>query len=636
MEIFKLLGRIGIDGDVEAQKALDRVSDKAKKVGETMKAVGKAVTLFGAGMVAGIIGVTNASSDLEEATSKFRTVFRGLEKEADAFADTLEKSYGLATVEARKYLGAVQDLLVPMGMERKEAALLSNEIVKLSVDLGSFNNLDTERVMLDIQSALVGNFETMKKYGVVLNATKVEQEIMNQGWAKSKDEITQNMKAQAAYNLMVAGSTDAMGDFIRTSDGYANQVKIMRSGLASLITDLGDIFIPIMKDFVKLINVGTGDIREWIKENKNLILILGGAGGVAAVLGPVLLLVGQLIVMMPQLTAGIIALKTAAFPLIAVFTGVAVAIGLLIGKIISMREEADKAAQSSRTLSEERLGLLKREREELLKVTEEERNLRSQGRIHAEEKSEELERLYQIGAAIRFLEDELEDKKQAKAQETGDKLVGIAAITAEKQKIINNAIAREQKRQRDERLAEEKRVSDLIANLDSGLSSIMVNNIGKIKDAWAAFGDFVIKEVLKELIKELGIATLAAKRLKIAISFLTGGIGSIFSSIIPGMAQGGSFVVPQGFPNDSFPIGLTSGEKVNVTPASVMRTAGASAGGGATVLNINMPIDNLSLSPENAEETARIFTESIRNSVPEFMDMTKAIRDKNTELEDDL
>jgi hypothetical protein len=35
-----------------------------------------------------------------------------------------------------------------------------------------------------------------------------------------------------------------------------------------------------------------------------------------------------------------------------------------------------------------------------------------------------------------------------------------------------------------------------------------------------------------------------------------------------GMASGGSFIVPPGFPNDSFPMYLTSGEQVSVTPSS--------------------------------------------------------------------
>ena len=36
---------------------------------------------------------------------------------------------------------------------------------------------------------------------------------------------------------------------------------------------------------------------------------------------------------------------------------------------------------------------------------------------------------------------------------------------------------------------------------------------------------------------------------------------------MPALAEGGSFVVPPGYPNDSFLMGVESGEQVDVTPA---------------------------------------------------------------------
>ena len=117
--------------------------------------------------------------------------------------------------EAKRYLSSVQDLLVPMGVAADKAAVLSHEVVKLSADLGSFSNLPTERVMLDIQSALVGNFETMKKYGVVLKETVVSEKALAMGLAETKQELTAGHKAQAAYALMVEGSAAAIGDMQR-------------------------------------------------------------------------------------------------------------------------------------------------------------------------------------------------------------------------------------------------------------------------------------------------------------------------------------------------------------------------------------------------------------------------------------
>lgn len=59
-----------------------------------------------------------------------------------------------------------------------------------------------------------------------------------------------------------------------------------------------------------------------------------------------------------------------------------------------------------------------------------------------------------------------------------------------------------------------------------------------------------------------------------------------------GAANGADFIVPPGYPNDSYPLRVESGEHVVVTPASQVSGGGGSAGGGLTVqgdLIINAP-----------------------------------------------
>ncbi len=270
-ELSRLFVTIGSKFDAKGFNKAQTRLDKLKVAMKTLAVVGAAV---GAAAVAGIIKLTGVASDLEETTAKFNTVFKNQIGLAEEWSRKLVESYGVSTEESKRFLGSIQDLLVPMGLQSDVAAKLSNEVVKLSVDLGSFNNMPTEKVMLDIQSALVGNFETMKKYGVVLNATKIEQHIMNQNLVESKKDITQAMKAQAAYELIVKGSEAALGDFNRTSDGYANQVKIMTAKMDDLAAKLGTIFIPIMKDIVSII---TKDIlpifEDWI-ENMGGVSVL--------------------------------------------------------------------------------------------------------------------------------------------------------------------------------------------------------------------------------------------------------------------------------------------------------------------------------------------------------------------------
>ncbi len=223
-----------------------------------------------------------AASDLQEVSSKFDVVFRGQKEQAEAWSKTLVDSYAMSTRESKQYLSSVQDLLVPMGMQADMAGKMSMEVVKLSADLGSFNNLPTAQVMDDIQSALVGNYETMKKYGVVLNATAVQQKAMDMGLAATVKQLTAADKAQAAYKLIVEGSSAAIGDMARTSEGYANQLKKYHATIEDIKVAIGEGLLPVMTGLLS-------DFNEWYKVNGDLLRqdLQGWANGISEEIGKI-------------------------------------------------------------------------------------------------------------------------------------------------------------------------------------------------------------------------------------------------------------------------------------------------------------------------------------------------------------
>jgi len=222
-----------------------------------------AVTFGAAATLALGKSAVQAASDYQETLGKFSVVFREQTSMAEGFAKELENSYGLSIIESRKYLSSVQDLLKPMGMASTAAAKMSNKVVKLAVDLGSFNNLKTEKVMEDIQSALVGNFETMKKYGVILNETVVKEEAYDSGLVKRGETLNALQKSQAAYTLIVKGSTDALGDFDRTSDSFANQMKILNANMVKFKVLVGEELLPKINEVATAFN-------KWAKDGDNL------------------------------------------------------------------------------------------------------------------------------------------------------------------------------------------------------------------------------------------------------------------------------------------------------------------------------------------------------------------------------
>lgn len=216
------------------------------------------------GLSVGLGRFIRDASDLEEVTSKFGVVFDGQIEKAREWADALYKAYGLSTREARQYLSSIQDLLVPMGMQADVAGRMSFAITKLAVDLGSFNNRETALVMDDITAALTGSLETMKKYGVTLSAANVEQQALAMGLASSKKELSQAHKAFAAYTLIVQGSQAAIGDYSRTSAGFANQQRLLRRNFEELSVTIGNELLPAATDIITRTN-------ELLKANDGLI-----------------------------------------------------------------------------------------------------------------------------------------------------------------------------------------------------------------------------------------------------------------------------------------------------------------------------------------------------------------------------
>lgn len=212
----------------------------------------------------GITESIKLASDFEEANSKFSVVFRGVERDAKAMRDTLVDSYAMSILEATRFLSTIQDTLVPMGYARNEAAALSGEIVKLAADLGSFNNIPTAQVIADIQSAMVGNHETMRKYGVVLTETTLKQEAMNQGWIKAGQEMSNAEKIQARLNIITQQTADAQGDMARTSGSFANQMKQLNANIENTKVIIGTALLPMINDLIK-------DMNAWFKENEDFI-----------------------------------------------------------------------------------------------------------------------------------------------------------------------------------------------------------------------------------------------------------------------------------------------------------------------------------------------------------------------------
>lgn len=246
--------RIDIDQTGDAGKGIKGI---AGSLGKLTSVVGIAAAGIGAltgitiGLGAKLLGL---GSDAAEMGSKFNVVFGESAPRVVAELDKFGDAVGRSKFELMEMASLTQDTFVPMGFARDKAADLSVSLVKLAVDVASFDNkLDTE-VMADFQSAMIGNHETVRKYGIIITQVTLGQELMNMGVAGGVKEATEAEKVQARLNIIYAGTTDAQGDAAATAGGWANQMRALGATVSEAATAMGSellpVVLPLLQNFV--------------------------------------------------------------------------------------------------------------------------------------------------------------------------------------------------------------------------------------------------------------------------------------------------------------------------------------------------------------------------------------------------
>lgn len=247
---------VKIDGDMSGlRKDLDRIEKHTK---QTTKRMEGSFAMLGAAVRGGVVAAValaatrigshlgNVTASVEEMQAKSSVVFgrfvSGVREELDEFGE----SVGRSQFELEGMAASIQDTFVPLGFARGEAADLSVELTKLAVDVASFNNAADPEVMRAFQSAIVGNHETVRQFGIIITQANLQQELFNIGINKNIKDATEQEKVQARLSIITKGVSDAHGDAARTANSYANRNRKLLSAFNDLQVQLGTALLPVL------------------------------------------------------------------------------------------------------------------------------------------------------------------------------------------------------------------------------------------------------------------------------------------------------------------------------------------------------------------------------------------------------
>jgi len=195
------------------------------------------------------------ASDGQETLNQFKVVFGEQSDAALNFARTLSVAFDKAEDDVIALMAALQDTFVPLGFSRKEARTLSETLTQLAFDVQSFKNASSAEVSQAFTSAIVGNHEAVRKYGISITEAEVKLAAMRLGIKNASGGLTSQQKVIARTALIINGAGDAIGDYNNTQHEFANQVRALQANFKDLGKEVGEFLLPLAKVMVHFTKV---------------------------------------------------------------------------------------------------------------------------------------------------------------------------------------------------------------------------------------------------------------------------------------------------------------------------------------------------------------------------------------------
>ena len=218
-------------------------------------AIGPALAVVGTAAVASFFkSSVDGASDLNETLNLNQVIFKKDAKAMVAWSQTSDSAFGLSQQSALQATGQFGDMFNQLGFGRKASVKMSQQVVQLAADLGSFKNLETEDVLERISAGFRGEYDSLQLLIPAITAARVEKEAMAATGKKTAESLTAEEKAAATLAIIQKDGASAAGDFAETSDGLANSQKILAAEFDNAKAELGEGLLPVAADFVHFLS----------------------------------------------------------------------------------------------------------------------------------------------------------------------------------------------------------------------------------------------------------------------------------------------------------------------------------------------------------------------------------------------
>lgn len=258
---------------------LQKAEQAVQKSGESLKGrfgkIGKAAGIaLAAGITAASIGAARALSsffstaiddaiDLNESINAVSVTFGDLAGEVNTLAEGAADRVGLAASEFNAVAVQFSSFAETIAGDGGDVVGVLDELITRGADFASVMNIeDVNEALFKFQSALSGEAEPLKRFGINVSETNVKMFALENGLIAAGEQMTEQQKIIARYGFLMQETEKVAGDFSNTSDQNANALRIMQKQMKDTRAAIGNELLPIQLELVLAFKESLPVIKE--------------------------------------------------------------------------------------------------------------------------------------------------------------------------------------------------------------------------------------------------------------------------------------------------------------------------------------------------------------------------------------
>lgn len=197
---------------------------------------------------------TQAASRLTEVQNVVDQVFPHMNAQVNAWSQNLIDAFGLSETKAKEYVGTLGSMARSMGFTEKQAYDMSTSMAELAGDIASFYDMSADQAYEKLQSVFTGMVQPLRSLGINMTQASLDAFALANGFGKTVSEMNEAERAVLRYQFVLDRTKYAQGDFARTNQTWANQLRILSMRFEELKIAVGNSLIVMLTPVIQVIN----------------------------------------------------------------------------------------------------------------------------------------------------------------------------------------------------------------------------------------------------------------------------------------------------------------------------------------------------------------------------------------------